>query len=57
MSRVYSNVFKNLICKKICEEKCSTSQIADKYDVPLKTVENWVTRYNKRSHFEDLTER
>lgn len=50
MSRVYSNVFKNLICKKICEEKCSTSQIANKYDVPLKTVENWVTRYNKNSN-------
>lgn len=43
----YSNKLKREVCRKICDERQSTMLTAQKYSVPLKTVEKWVTQYNK----------
>ena len=47
MSRKYSNDFKAMIVKLIKVEGNSTSGIAERYNIPLKTVESWITKYNK----------
>lgn len=47
MYRAYSNQLKDTICHRICVEKASTSRTAKEYDIPLKTVEKWITAYNK----------
>ena len=39
----------------ICEEKESTSKVAKSFGVPIKTVENWVTKYNKNKYLSDTT--
>ena len=43
----YPNLIKNEVCEMICVDGASTTYIADLYNIPLKTVENWVTAYNK----------
>lgn len=43
----YSKELKASVTYKICEEGKSTSKVAQEYHIPLKTVENWITRYNK----------
>lgn len=45
----YSNEFKNELCTLICINGESTSKTAKKYHVPLKTVEKWITAFNKDS--------
>lgn len=50
---VYSNHLRRLICHKICDLKESTSKISIEYQIPLKTVEKWVTAYNKNRHVYD----
>ncbi len=47
MGRKYSKELKASITYQICEEKCSTSKVASENQIPLKTVEKWVTAYNK----------
>lgn len=47
MARKYSKEFKSSVVNEICVKKRSTSKVAEKYKVPLKTVENWITLYNK----------
>ena len=47
MPRRYDNNFKSMIVNLICNEKHSTIKTAEQFDVPLKTIENWVTAYNK----------
>lgn len=47
MSRKYSNDFKAMIINLIKVEGNSTSGIAEHYKIPLKTVEAWITKYNK----------
>ena len=38
----------------ICVQKEGTIKTAEEFGVPLKTVENWVTAYNKDHHcFDD----
>lgn len=49
----YSNKLKKEICRKICVERQSTMLTAQKYNVPLKTVEKWVTTYNKDPKYFD----
>ena len=44
---VYSNELKMMICDRICEQGESTSRVATKFAIPLKTVEKWVTAYHK----------
>ena len=55
MSKQYSISIKAQVTYEICVERKSTSKVAERYGVPVKTVENWVTRYNKDPHFYDDT--
>lgn len=41
------------IVKLICEEKQSTSKVAKSFGVSVKTVENWITKYNKNKYLFD----
>ena len=50
MSKKYSNELKSMICNLICNEHASTSLTAQQFDIPLKTVEHWVTSFNKDNH-------
>lgn len=43
----YDNYLKYAIVNLICNHNQSTSKIAAQFDIPLKTVENWITAYNK----------
>lgn len=47
MAKSYSNELKHKVSYKICVDKESTSKIAEEYGIPLKTVEKWVTSFNK----------
>ena len=43
----YSYELKNYIVKHIVEQHCSTSLTAMVFEIPLKTLEKWITAYNK----------
>ena len=47
MSRKYDKQLKASVVYDICELGRSTSRTAEEYGIPLKTVENWITAYNK----------
>lgn len=47
MPRIYDNNFKFMMVDLIVNKKNSTSKTAEKYGVPLKTLEKWITSYNK----------
>lgn len=47
MARKYSNKLKKTVARMICIDKESTSCMSEKSGIPLKTIENWVTSYNK----------
>lgn len=47
MPRKYDNDFKSMIVNLICNENHSTIKTAQQFDVPLKTIEKWITAYNK----------
>lgn len=47
MPRHYEKSLKLKVARLICDEKHSTTKTALEFGVPLKTVENWVTAYNK----------
>ncbi|MDB7980583.1 hypothetical protein PND78_08535 [Faecalicoccus pleomorphus] len=51
MVRAYSNELKNKVCVRICKNRESTSMVAKEMDIPLKTVEKWVTAYYKDLKF------
>ena len=50
MSRTYTKNFKAMIVNLICVEKHSTIKTAEQFDIPLKTLEKWITAYNKDSN-------
>lgn len=50
MSRKYDNNFKSMIVNLICIEKHSIIKTATQFDIPLKTVEKWITAFNKDNH-------
>ena len=50
MPQKYTKSFKKRITELIVLRRASTSYTAREYNVPLKTVENWVTAYNKDNH-------
>ena len=50
MSRKYDINFKSMIVNLIVNEKHSTIKTAQQFDVPLKTVEKWITAFNKDNH-------
>ena len=47
MPRYYDNNFKSMIVNLIVNEKHSTLKTAQQFDIPLKTLEKWITAYNK----------
>lgn len=47
MSILYSNSLKKTLCEDICVNGKSTSITAKEYNLPLKTLENWITSYHK----------
>ena len=47
MPRIYDNNFKFMMVDLIVNKKNSTCKTAEKYGVPLKTLEKWITSYNK----------
>lgn len=47
MPRTYSNDFKSMVVNFIVNEKHSTIKTAQQFDIPLKTLEKWITAYNK----------
>ena len=53
MPRKYENNFKSIIVNLICNEKHSTIKTAEPFDIPLKTVEKWITAYNKNNKIFD----
>ena len=50
MPRKYDNNFKSMIVNLIVNEKHSTIKTAEQFDIPLKTLEKWITAYNKDEH-------
>lgn len=50
MARSYSRDFKKMITELIILQNHSTIKTADEFNVPLKTLENWITAYNKDNH-------
>lgn len=47
MSRSYSNVFRKKLASMVVDGHASTIRTAEKYHVPIKTLENWITAYRK----------
>lgn len=47
MPRIYDNNFKFMMVDLIVNKKNSTSKTAEKYGISLKTLEKWITSYNK----------
>lgn len=50
MPQSYSRDFKKMIAELIIIQGNSTTKTAEDFSVPLKTVENWITAYNKDNH-------
>ena len=46
----YNIELKKKLCELICLNNASTIKTAQEYNVPLKTLEKWITSYNKDSH-------
>ena len=53
MPRKYNNDFKSMLVNFIVNEKHSTIKTAEQFNVPLKTLEKWITAYNKNNHVFD----
>lgn len=47
MPRKYDNDFKSMIVNLIVNEKHSTLKTSQQFEIPLKTLEKWITAYNK----------
>lgn len=50
MSMYYDIGLKKKLCEEICLNHKSTIKIAEEYNVPLKTLEKWITAFNKDNH-------
>ena len=46
----YSRDLKKRICESICINRDSTLKTAKEYNIPIKTLEKWITAYNKDNH-------
>ena len=49
MNLHYSIELKKKLCEQICLNNASTIKTAEEYNIPLKTLEKWITSYNKDS--------
>jgi len=47
MNMYYSRELKKTVCEKICIHGMSTLKTANEYNIPIKTLEKWITAYNK----------
>lgn len=56
MTQYYPYQLKKEVCIKVCDEKHSTMKVAKEYEIPLKTMEKWITAYNKDSSVFDKEE-
>ena len=45
----YTNRLKQEVCTAICVDGASTIYTVEQFNIPLKTVEKWITAYNKNS--------
>lgn len=50
MTKSYSRDFKKMIVELINIQGHSTLKTAEEFNIPLKTLENWITAYNKDIH-------
>jgi transposase-like protein len=55
MSREYTPEFKAAILDELFNKGRSRVKVAEEYGVPIKTIENWVTAYNKKKISIDVT--
>lgn len=46
----YNRELKKELCEKICVNRVSTINTANEYNIPIKTLEKWITAYNKNNH-------
>lgn len=46
----YNCELKKKFCEIICINGSSTLKTAEEYNVPLKTLEKWITAFNKDNH-------
>lgn len=46
----YNRELKKKLCEDICINHSSTLKTADEYNIPIKTLEKWVTAFNKDNH-------
>ena len=47
MPRKYEQNFKSMIVNLVVNEKHSTIKTAEQFNIPLKTLEKWITAFNK----------
>lgn len=47
MNTIYNTDLKKKLCEEICLNGNSTIKTAHEYNVPLKTLEKWITAYRK----------
>lgn len=50
MNTHYTIYLKRKLCKNICLNGKSTIKTAQEYNIPLKTLEKWITAFNKDNH-------
>ncbi len=50
MTMHYNTELKKKLCEDICLNHASTIKTAQEFNVPLKTLEKWITAYNKDEH-------
>ena len=50
MNTQYTIELKRKLCTDICFNGKSTIKTAEEYNVPLKTLEKWITAFNKDNH-------
>ena len=46
----YNCDLKKRICESICINRASTLKTANEFNIPIKTLEKWITAYNKDNH-------
>lgn len=46
----YNRELKKELCEKICINGDSTTITAKEYNIPIKTLEKWITAFNKDNH-------
>ena len=46
----YNRELKKQLCENICFKGHSTLKTANEYNIPIKTLEKWITAFNKDNH-------